>query len=101
MQHTLRYFQICDSVDNYGAVLQRARSERAIAEVFRCKYFVCGHLELWVGVFGCARAARRLSEWAAPDIFNELHLHCISWPTNMLRVVLSMAAVCVFACTLF
>ena len=54
MQHTLRYFQICDSVDNYGAVLQRARSERAIAQVFSCTYFVCGHLELWVGVFGCA-----------------------------------------------
>ena len=58
---------------------------------------------IWSSGSAClaARAARRLSEWAAPNIFNELHLHCISWPTNMLRVVLSMAAVCVFACTLF
>ena len=101
MQQTLRYFQIYGSVGNYGAVLQRTSSERATAQVFRCKCFVCDYLERWVGVFGCARAASRLNESAALDIYDELHLHRISWSTDMFRVVLNMFVVCVLACTLF
>ena len=87
------------------AIMERFYNGRR-ASVRLLKYFVANALcaIIWSAGSAClaARAASRLNEWAAPDIYDELHSHCISWPTNnMLRVVLNMFAVCVFACTLF